>query len=162
MKTGTRIQRPRSTGFTLIEILIVVVILGLLAAMVIVQFVGVRQDAEKAAFVSSAQGFVDAARRYYLDTGTYPNAAPGTLPPGFEYYITSQHWVAATPIGGKWDSQVNAFGVTSSLGVFYGGAAAPKDDAYMLEIDAAIDDGDLTTGRFRKVSNTRYFFTVAN
>ncbi len=32
----------------------------------------------------------------------------------------------------------------------------------MLEIDATIDDGDLTTGSFRKVSNTRYFFTVAN
>ena len=162
MKTGTRIQRPCSIGFTLIEILLVVVILGLLAAMVIVQFVGVRDDVEKAAFISSAQGFVDAAKRYYLDTGTYPNAAPGTLPPGFEYYITPQHWVSATPIGGAWDSAVNSFGVTCSLGVFYGPPSPQKDDAYMQDIDATIDDGDLTTGTFRKVSNTRYFFTVAN
>ncbi len=32
----------------------------------------------------------------------------------------------------------------------------------MQDIDATIDDGDLTTGSFRKVSSTRYFFSVAN
>ncbi len=32
----------------------------------------------------------------------------------------------------------------------------------MQEIDATVDDGDVTSGSFRKVSGTRYFFTVAN
>ena len=162
MKTGRSIQRPRSTGFTLIEILIVVVIIGVLAAMVIVQVADFRSDAEKTAFIASAKGFVNAAQRYHLDTGIYPNAAPGRLPPGFEYYITPEQWVGATPIGGEWDTAVDAFGVASSLGVFYGPPTPEKDDAFMQDIDATIDDGDLTTGTFRKVSATRFFFTVAN
>ena len=32
----------------------------------------------------------------------------------------------------------------------------------MQVIDATVDDGELATGSFRKVSGTRYFFTVAN
>ena len=140
-----------------------VVILGILAAIVIVQFVGVADDAERTAFISSAKTFVDAAERYRMDYGTYPNAAPGRLPPGFGDYITYQHWERVTPIGGLWDTAVDAFGVEAAIGVFYGaGAPSPhRDDVYMQQIDALVDDGDLSTGSFQKMSSTRYFFILA-
>ncbi len=147
----------------MIEVLIVVIILGVLAGIVMGQFIGVTVDAERTAFVQSGRLFVDAFQRYHLDYGTYPNAAPGTLPPGLGYYIMSQRWESTTPVGGRWACHVNAFGVESTLGVFYGGGdiADPRnDDAYMQEIDLIVDDGDLQTGSFRKMGNNRYYFVV--
>ncbi len=55
-----------------------------------------------------------------------------------------------------------SYGLTSSLGVhFKNGTGDRKDDAYMQEIDAIIDDGDLASGSFRKLAPRRYYFVVA-
>ena len=163
MKSSDYGQRRLRHGFTLMEILIVVVILGTLAAIVIAQFNGVTVDAERTAFIATGRQFVMAAQRYELDYGIYPNAAPGTLPPGFGDYIRSQRWEGETPLGGLWDSHVDAYGVQASLGVFYGaGSTDPHyDDAYMEEVDLMVDDGDLQTGSFRKMGGQRYYFVIA-
>lgn len=163
MKISRHIQAKARRGFTLIEVLIVVVILGVLAVVVIAQFVGVTEVTEKTAFIASGRRFVEAAKRYQLDYGTYPDAAPGTLPPGFGDYILSQGWERETPVGGTWDSHVNGYGVAAALGVFYGAGNndSRNDDAYMQEIDTMIDDGDLLTGSFRKMGGQRYYFVIA-
>jgi len=162
MNTHTQ-QHKRATGFTLIELLIVVVILGILASVVIGQVNGISDNAQRAAFISSGQIFQEAAYRYYLDNGSYPeNRGSGKLPDGFGYYITSQQWKKGTPIGGLWDMSFDQYGLTSSLGVHFKNGTGPrKDDAYMQQIDAMIDDGDLTTGMFQKVGGKRYYFVVA-
>lgn len=161
MTTRAPVPAGHAQGFTLIEVLIVVIILGTLASIVIAQFVGVTVDAERTAFVNSGRIFAEAARRYELDYGVYPNAAPGELPPGFGDYITAHQWEGATPLGGVWDSAVDAFGVAASLGVFFTSSDPNNDDAYMLDFDEKFDDGDLSTGMFRKMSATRYYFVVA-
>ena len=117
---------------------------------------------EQAAFVASAQTFLSATQRFYLDYGYYPNAAPSNLEPGMEDYINAQYWVGGTPIGGYWDSATNAWGVTASLGVFFPNPGPSQTPQYMQEIDERIDDGDLSTGQFRQFSMTHYFFIVAN
>ena len=162
MNTCTHNSHTRSNGFTLIEILIVVLLLGTLAAVVISQFSGVRDDAQKTAFIASSKIFVEAARRFQLDTGSYPeDARSGRLPDGFGEYVLANKWVIPTPIGGQWDTELNSFGFTSTLGVHFRGGGPRKDDAYMQEIDAAIDDGDLGSGAFRKLGPRRYYFVVA-
>src|SRR5438477_587591 len=49
------IHRTRKSAFTLVEILIVVIILGILAAIVIPQFTNASQDARKSSLVSQLQ-----------------------------------------------------------------------------------------------------------
>lgn len=149
-------------AFTLIEILIVVLILGLLAAMVIPQFIDVTGDAQRTAFINNGRIFMTAAKRYELDYGVYPDAAPGQLPDGFGDYIQSNRWEGSTPIGGMWDSVYIADGVTAAVGVDFTGADPDNDPANMLKIDEMYDDGDLTTGIFRRMSNTRYFFIIVD
>ncbi len=58
--------------------------------------------------------------------------------------------------------EADSYGLTSALGVhFKNGTGDRKDDAYMQVIDAIIDDGDLSTGVFRKLAGRRYYFVVA-
>lgn len=148
-------------AFTLIEILIVVVILGVLAAIVIPQFTDVTGESQRTAFVNSAQIFVAAAKRYELDYGEYPDAGHGKLPDGFGDYIQSNKWEGATPIGGEWEAKEDKDGITAVLGVHYEGNDPDHDPARMLVIDEMVDDGDLATGAFRQFGDKHYFFIVA-
>jgi prepilin-type N-terminal cleavage/methylation domain-containing protein len=151
----------RLDGFTLIEILIVVIILGVLAAIVIPQFLGVTGDVERGTFVADVRIFGNAAERYRLDTGEYlEDSASGVCPAGLEAYIEEAKWESVTPIGGVWDAELDSFGIKSALGVHFNGEGETRDDAYMLLIDEAFDNGDLATGMFRKLADDRYYFVL--
>ena len=58
-----------TTGFTLVEIMIVVVIIGLLAAMAIPAFQKVRQASQDKAVLNNARQMSAAADQYYLEYG---------------------------------------------------------------------------------------------
>ena len=70
-----RVQRTNKSGFTLVEILIVVIILGILAAIVIPQFTNASQDARKSSLTSQLQTMRSQIELYKLQH------VP-TLPPG--------------------------------------------------------------------------------
>ncbi len=67
-----------SKGFTLVEIMIVVVIIGLLAAMAIPAFQKVRQSSQDKAVLNNARQLSAAADQYYLENGV-STVASGNL-----------------------------------------------------------------------------------
>ncbi|MCP3905976.1 MAG: type II secretion system protein [Planctomycetes bacterium] len=149
-------------GFTLIEILIVVTILGILASIVIALVNVTTEDAQRTAFVSSGRVFSKAAQRFWLDNGgPLEDASSGVLPAGFDPYVQETAW-GETPIGGVWDTELNSFGIGSALGVHFDGTGQTRDDTFMTEVDLVADDGDLTTGSFRKLAADRYYFVLAD
>lgn len=56
-------------GFTLIELVVVIAILGILALIAIPRFAGVRDNAEASAATSYATTVINAAEIYYIETG---------------------------------------------------------------------------------------------
>lgn len=63
-------MKARNTkGFTLVEIMIVVVIIGLLAAMAIPAFQKVRQNSIEKTLANDARQIASAANQYYLEQG---------------------------------------------------------------------------------------------
>jgi type II secretion system protein G len=72
-------SRYSKRGFTLVEILIVVIILGILAAIVIPQFTNASQDARKSSLVSQLQTLRSQIELFKLQHGdALPNLIGGT------------------------------------------------------------------------------------
>jgi len=67
--------RIRQKGFTIVELLIVIVVIGILAAITIVAFNGVQQRASNAQRISAAKDYVKAIKAYTALNQRYP----GTL-----------------------------------------------------------------------------------
>ncbi len=157
-----RVVRANPRGFTLVEILIVVVILGILAAIVMPQAANAMGSTRQTAFVREIQLFTDAAVIHRSQTGAWiGDGSSGVIPDGFEDYIDPASWENGTPIDGSWDSEAGAdFGITLGIGVHFQDVATRKDAAYMAEIDGMFDDGDLTTGGFQQFAADRFYFIV--
>ncbi len=160
-RTGVGSCGRRRVGFTLVEILIVVVILGILAAIVTPQFANATTEAQQGAFVGELKLFEDAAYIYHAKTGLYPDdASSGELPEAFEGLVDRDQWEGGTPIGGQWDAENGTFGFRSSVGVHFNSGPARESD-FMQLIDASFDDGDLESGVFRQIASDRYYLIVA-
>ena len=153
---------PRERGFTLIEVLIVLIVLGLLAGIVMANVGTASEDSRRGAFITSLKTFVRLESGYRAETGNYlEDASSGVCPAGFERFIRREDWERITPIGGVWDSQRDEDGITSAIGVHFSGPGATRDDAYMLKLDLQFDDGNLATGGFRKLESDRYYWCIA-
>ena len=80
----------RAKGFTLVELLIVVTILGILVAMVVPRLAGRTEQARRARAAADVQGNIPLALDLFeLDTGKYPTSEEGlnalrVQPPGAE------------------------------------------------------------------------------
>jgi len=70
-------RRRRQRGFTLIEIMVVVVIIGLLAAIVAPNFIGQIDTAQVNAARQDIRGIETALNLYRLDNFRYPTTAEG-------------------------------------------------------------------------------------
>ncbi|MCD6526906.1 MAG: type II secretion system major pseudopilin GspG [Desulfuromonas sp.] len=73
MKTSTRNQR----GFTLIEVMVVVVILGILAGIVIPNLLDRPEDARRTKAELQIKGIEEALALYKLDNGLFPSTDQG-------------------------------------------------------------------------------------
>jgi general secretion pathway protein G len=79
----------KTSAFTLIEIMVVVVILGILAATIIPQFIGTTHDAKVSTAKSNIAEIESALERFYVHMDRYPTTEEGLkvlvdAPPGDE------------------------------------------------------------------------------
>ncbi len=72
---GSTFQARHQNGFTLIEMLIVVVIIGIIAAIAIPKFSNTKEKAYDRAVISDIRRAQVAAEAYYADNMTYPASA---------------------------------------------------------------------------------------
>lgn len=90
-----------SLGFTIVELLIVVVIIGILAAIVVVAYNGITTEAKNSKTLAAADGWIKGLRLYEAQNGTVPaySSCLGTMT---TYPDNGQCWESAS-----WDMDSN-------------------------------------------------------
>ena len=66
-------QKQRQSGFTLLEIMVVIVILGILASLVVPNLMGNKEQADRQKAISDIVALENALDMYKLDNSHYPS-----------------------------------------------------------------------------------------
>ena len=122
------VNRQRSGGFTLVEVMVVVVILGILAVLIVPRVLGRTDEARIAAAKHDIAALMQSLKLYRLDNGRYPTSEQGLkalvarpqaqpLPPNWKPYLDK---VPKDPWGNAY--QYLSPGVHGEIDVFSLGA----------------------------------------
>lgn len=151
-----------SGGFTLVELLVVVAIIGIIAAIAIPNLLAAMERSRISRVAADLKTFETGFLEYALDNDEFPPDshldAPYHLKNGYgtEEYLPIENWVAPEPFGGhyNWEGPDNY----PYAGISLWNTNATVEQAEKL--DAVLDDGDLTTGAFRQTPNGRFTYII--
>jgi general secretion pathway protein G len=105
-----------ATGFTLIEVLLVILIIGMLAGVLVVTIGGTQDGARIDTTKLTIQKLENKVQTYYMHVGHYPTEAEGGLDalqnkPNFEDSKAGEKWrgpyVKAQELNDAWGNKVN-------------------------------------------------------
>lgn len=99
-------------GFTIVELLIVIVVIGILSAISVVAFNGIQKRAELARLTSGIQSYSKSMEAYYVVNGAYPSFGKGCLGVASDYTAKDGFTAGACTMtsgstGSSYDSNLN-------------------------------------------------------
>jgi prepilin-type N-terminal cleavage/methylation domain-containing protein len=142
-------------GFSLVELAVVVLIIGILAAVSVPALMKNALNARSSAVLNDLRVYAGAFQAYAQEHGDWPpgGGAPGTFPPGMEGYLNQTNWSRISPIGGYYQfatqspqagGRYAAVIIISTVGT----SAVSSDFNQLSDIDRKLDDGNLGAGNF--------------
>lgn len=149
----------RRAGFTLLEMVVVLVVLAVLAAIGVVRSGDMARRSQYASTYAGMQAIAKSADMYKAEFGVFPpNAANGVAPTELALYLRPETWATKPAIGGSWDWNSPTgpnFGTDwSKVGPNIAVHNAPKRSRDYPAMDKAFDDNNVNTGPLQNVSTS--------
>ena len=104
---------PNKIGFTIVELLVVIVVIGILAAITIVSFTGISQKATVASIQSDLSNAKKQLQLYYTEYGYYPAAPLSNNCPAAPSIVDNRYCLKTSP--GNTFTSYTSDGTTFSL-----------------------------------------------
>ena len=104
-------QPSKQSGFTLIEVMVVIVILGVLAALIVPNVMGRGEKAKVDTTVITLKGVAGALDQYKLDNQKYPSMQDGGLDALVNQPASAKNWLPGGYVKGgypkdSWDNDI--------------------------------------------------------
>ena len=119
-------MNKKTTGFTIVELLIVIVVIGILAAIVIVAFSGIQERARWGKLQGDISSINKAVQAYYAQNGSYPATA---TPPNWSW-----RYSCITGMAGN-NFIPDSVGLVSSMPQAPCGGGTTSDDTWLYGSD---------------------------
>ena len=145
-------------AFTLIEVLVIVVVLGILAVMVAPKAIQARDEATLTATSEDLKAIENAIALYVSKYGSYPRdvnrrEVVSVLDPFFK---SDNPFAKPAPIGGIYDYEGPPNWSPVQISV-RSDSSSSHSQARAIELDEYMDDGDLNSGTVRRAGNRTYY-----
>ncbi len=141
-------------GFSLLEIVVVTVVIGILAVMVVPRFADARNETTVAATSEDLRAIANALSMYKASHSVYPKDVSRTqvvtvLTP---YFKTDNPFAKTSPIGGAYDYEGPPNWNPVQISIRKNGANVFTNEM-ALKLDEYMDNGDLSTGKVKLVGD---------
>lgn len=112
-----KFRKKNEEGFTIAELLIVIVVLGILAAIAIPSFTGLQKRARRAELESNGRAIVLALEMYKIEKGEYPDTVVqiDDLTGSLQNYLTNVEQILQTVDSGTYVKDTPTGGYTLTL-----------------------------------------------
>ncbi|MEO0793628.1 MAG: type II secretion system protein [Verrucomicrobiota bacterium] len=139
----SRKHLSRRRGFTLIELMVAVVVLGVILAIAVPGFIRLREASQAASLANDFRVFSHAIHEFHILEGDWPhpNSNPGEFPDGMDGFLSSS-WTRMAPIGGYYFFEHQPGGDAQLV------LRADRINDHIVElVDKKLDDGNPATGQ---------------
>jgi general secretion pathway protein G len=140
-------HRPKQRAFTLVELIVVIIVIGILAAMTIPKLASAAGETNITATAADLKAITNAVVMYRSEHGTFPRdvnrtQAVSALAP---YFKQGNPFEKDAPIGGAYDYEGPPNWNPIQISIRQNGSNR-FTQAMALELDEYMDNGDLRSG----------------